>query len=141
MEKIRTSVANLQNLFERDPSQESMPDGIALLMAAHARLCGEAPQILHEDDTLFIMLWYGNAEQPGLIYVLNQHDTRWRHAWVPTPWSGTEFAPVHWRSQAGIAPLDDLYSGSSGSAYIQAPPAQLCGVCTRFLITLLKNGC
>ncbi len=103
-------------------ARENTPHGIAALVQAHRKYAGGGTQVLWVDDDLYIMQRSGHANQPGLIYVLNNRGDGWNGAWVSTQWQNTEFTPVAWWSKAGLNQPEAQRSSADGRAQFWAPP-------------------
>jgi alpha-amylase len=98
------------------------PNGIDALVRAHHNYAGGGTQILWLDDDLYIMQRTGYAEQPGLIYVLNNRGDRWNGAEVTSQWQNVEFNPVAWWSRIDLNPPESQWSGFDGRIQCWAPP-------------------
>jgi hypothetical protein len=76
------------------------PNGIDALIQAHHKYAGGDSQILHADPDLYIMQRVGwkddTADQPGLIYVLNNLGDQWSGTQVKTKWANQKFVPIAW---------------------------------------------
>jgi len=103
-------------------AREQTPHGIAALVQAHHQYAGGSAQVLWVDDDLYLMQRTGFAEQPGLIYVLNNRGDRWNGNWVATQWQNVEFQPVAWWGRYGLERPDTQRSAADGRAQFWAPP-------------------
>jgi len=101
------------------------PNGIDALIQAHHKYAGGDSQILHADPDLYIMQRVGwkddKADQPGLIYVLNNLGDRWSGTSVKTKWANQRFVPVAWDGHQAPAP-DERTTDADGNAEFPAPP-------------------
>jgi len=98
------------------------PHGIAALVQAHQKYAGGGTQILWVDDDLYIMQRSGHADQPGLIYALNNRGDRWSGSWATTQWQNVELIPVAWWSKADLNQPAAQYAHADGRAQFWAPP-------------------
>ncbi|MBN1562573.1 MAG: alpha-amylase [Anaerolineae bacterium] len=101
---------------------EDTPHGIAALIQAHEKYAGGETQVLWCDDDLYIMQRTGYADQPGLIYVLNNYGGGWKGTWVNTQWHNVEFRPVAWWSKADLNPPLVQTTQADGRAQFWSPP-------------------
>jgi len=111
-----------QEYCERDSDSQDLPDGISGLRAIHQRYSKGMLQVLSDNDSLVVAIWLGDEDRPGLVYVLNSHDSQWRNVWVTTPWYSVEFVPVLQKANEETSQVDGLYSGSSGTILFTAAP-------------------
>jgi len=103
-------------------AMEQTPHGVAALVQVHRKYAGGQTQVLWVDDDLYIMQRDGYADQPGLIYVLNNRGDRWNGASVATKWRGVELAPVAWWSKADLNRPAAQQVQADGRAQAWAPP-------------------
>jgi alpha-amylase len=101
------------------------PNGIDALVQAHHKHAGGDSQILHADPDLYIMQRVGwkddTADQPGLIYVLNNLGDQWSGTQVKTKWANQKFVPIAWDGHDKAWP-DARTTDSDGNAEFPAPP-------------------
>jgi alpha-amylase len=101
------------------------PNGIDALIAAHHSHAGGDSQILHADPDLYIMQRGGyfeaNAQQSGLIYVLNNLGDKWSGTTVQTKWKNQKFVPVAWDGHDTAAP-NERTTDAEGKSEFPAPP-------------------
>jgi alpha-amylase len=106
-------------------ARSGTPNGIDALMLAHHNHAGGDSQILHADPDLYIMQrvgWKdGNADQPGLIYVLNNLGDQWSGTSVKTKWANQKFVPIAWDGHDEAWP-DSRTTDGDGNAEFPAPP-------------------
>ena len=111
-----------KDFYNEGLALEGTPHGIAALVQAHRQFAGGATQVLWVDDDLYIIQRSGHAQQPGLIYVLNNRGDRWNGNWVVTQWRNLAFIPVAWWSKTETHPPETQQSTSEGRAQFWAPP-------------------
>jgi alpha-amylase len=101
------------------------PNGIDALIAAHHTHAGGDSQILHADPDLYILQRGGyfeaNAQQSGLIYVLNNLGDKWSGTTVQTKWKNQKFVPVAWDGHDTAAP-NERSTDAEGKSEFPAPP-------------------
>ena len=101
------------------------PNGIDALMEAHHKHAGGDSQILHADPDLYIMQRVGwkdeSADQPGLVYVLNNLGDKWSGTSVKTKWANQRFVPIAWDGHDEAWP-DTRTTDGEGNAEFPAPP-------------------
>ena len=111
--------------FNNGLARPVTPNGIDALVQAHHKYAGGDSQILHADPDLYIMQRVGwkddTADQPGLIYVLNNLGDRWSGTQVKTKWANQKFVPIAWDGHDEAWP-DARTTDSDGSAEFPAPP-------------------
>jgi alpha-amylase len=94
-------------------------------MLAHHQHAGGDSQILHADPDLYIMQRVGwknaSADQPGLVYVLNNLGDRWSGTSVKTTWPNRKFMPIAWDGHDQARP-DERTTDGDGNAEFPAPP-------------------
>lgn len=110
-----------QDYFNYGLGQPGQATGIAALVQAHERYAGGATQILHVDDTLYLMQRTGAGPQPGLAFVLN-NGANWAGATVKTQWTNTRLKPIAWWSKGDGGTPEDKSTDGAGNADLWAPP-------------------
>ncbi len=100
---------------------EGTPNGIAALVSAHEKYGAGSTNILYLDDNLYIMQRGGYGDQPGLIYVLNNHGENWQGQWVTTQWRDASFQPVAWWGKNERSRPADQSTSPDGRAQFFAP--------------------
>jgi alpha-amylase len=88
----------------------------------HEKYAGGATNVLYVDDELYIMQRTGYADDPGLIYVLNNRGDIWNGRQVSTNWTNASFQPVAWWSKNDLARPIAQASDGYGRAQFYAPP-------------------
>ena len=91
------------------------------LSTAHEKYAAGSTNILYLDDNLYIMQRGGYGDQPGLIYVLNNHGDNWQGQWVTTQWSNASFRPVAWWGKNDLSRPADQSTGPDGRGQFFAP--------------------
>jgi alpha-amylase len=100
---------------------EGTPNGIAALVNAHEKYAAGQASTLYLDDNLYIMQRGGYGDQPGLIYILNNHGDNWHGEWVTTQWENASFQPVAWWSKNDLSRPSDQSTSSDGRGQFFAP--------------------
>jgi alpha-amylase len=111
-----------KDYFNYNLALRASPNGIEALVQAHEKYAGGGTQILYLDDNLYIMQRTGYADNPGLIYTLNNRGDDWRGAWVSTQWPSSSFRPVAWWSAHDLAHPIDQSTSRDGRGQFFAPP-------------------
>jgi alpha-amylase len=111
-----------QDYFNYNLALAGTPNGIAALVHAHEKYASGETRTLYLDDDLYIMQRGGYADQPGLIYVLNNSGNSWRGDWVTTKWPNATWQPVAWcgrddRSQ----PVGQVTAADGRGQFFAAP--------------------
>ena len=111
--------------FNNELARPGTPNGIDALIAAHHKYAGGDTQILHADPDLYIMQRVGwkdeQADQPGLIYVLNNLGNQWSGTSVKTKWKNQKFAPIAWDGHDTAHP-NERTTDADGNSEFPAPP-------------------
>lgn len=110
-----------QDYFNYGLGQLGQPTGIAALVQAHERYAGGKTQLLHVDDTLYLMQRTGTAQQPGLLFVLN-NSAGWSGVSVRTQWNGTRLKPVAWWGRDDAAAPEEKWTDGGGNVDLWASP-------------------
>ncbi len=97
-------------------------NGIAALVDAHEKYAGGDTEVLYVDDNLYIMQRVGYADQPGLVYVLNNRGDNWNGRLVTTKWTNASFHPVAWWSKSDLSRPINQSTDRDGRAQFYAPP-------------------
>ena len=100
---------------------ENTPNGIAALVTTYEKYAAGSTNTLYLDDNLYIMQRSGYGNQPGLIYVLNNHGDNWQGQWVTTQWRDASFQPVAWWSKSDRSRPADQSTGPDGRGQFFAP--------------------
>ena len=108
--------------FNLNLALSDTPTGIAALVSAHEKYAGGRTEVLYVDDNLYIMQRTGIADQPGLIYVLNNRGDNWNGRMVTTQWMNASFQPVAWWSKTDLARPINQPTDRDGRAQFYAPP-------------------
>jgi len=116
--------------FNLNLAQNDTPNGIAALVTAHEKYAGGNTEVLYVDDNLYIMQRTGftstglsaGADQPGLIYVLNNRGDNWNGRMVTTKFTNASFQPVAWWSKTDLARPINQPTDRDGRAQFYAPP-------------------
>jgi alpha-amylase len=108
--------------FNLNLALDGTPTGIAALVSAHEKYAGGRTEVLYVDDNLYIMQRTGIADQPGLIYVLNNRGDNWNGRLVTTQWTNASFQPVAWWSKTDLARPINQPTDRDGRAQFYAPP-------------------
>lgn len=101
---------------------EDTPNGIAALIKAHEKYAAGSTNTLYLNDNLYIMQRGGYGDQPGLIYVLNNHGDRWEGQWANTQWRNTELVPLAWWSKSDMAKPVTQRTDADGRTQLFAGP-------------------
>jgi alpha-amylase len=101
------------------------PNGIAALVSAHAQLAGGGTEVLHAGQSLYAMQRTGAADQPGLVYVLNNRGDGWGGAKLRTRFRSARLTPVAWDGLDQSTP-QPKWTDASGQADLWAPPRGYC---------------
>jgi alpha-amylase len=64
----------------------------------------------------------GIADDPGLIYVLNNLGDNWNGSLVTTNWPNASFQPVAWCSKTDLARPINQFTDRDGRAQFYSPP-------------------
>jgi alpha-amylase len=111
--------------YNNQLARSGTPNGIDALIDVHHKNAGGDSQILHTDPDLYIMQRIGYksdvADQPGLIYVLNNLGDKWSGTSVKTQWLNQKFRPVAWDGHDPAHP-DERTTDGEGNAEFPAPP-------------------
>ncbi len=111
-----------KDYFTAGLADPDTPNGLAALVRAHRDFAGGSMQVLWVDDDLYIMQRVGYGDQPGLLYVLNNHGARWNGAWVSTRWSNTVLRPVAWWGRDDRRAPEPQHCAVDGRGQFWAPP-------------------
>ena len=73
------------------------------------------------NDDLYLMQRPGNANQSGLVFVLN-NSGNWNGAWIQTRWLNTQLVPTAWRGRDDPGMPQEKWTNESGWVDLWAPP-------------------
>lgn len=93
-----------QDYFNFGLGRPGTPHGIAALVHIHEQNAGGPTTVLHADHDLYVMQRAGHANQPGLLFILNNRGDKWNGTTVQTQWSNRQFTPVAWDGRDQNAP-------------------------------------
>ncbi|MDB5277648.1 MAG: glycosidase [Ferruginibacter sp.] len=111
-----------QDYFNYGLARTGSKNGIEALVAIHELYAGGKTAILYCDNDLYIMQRHGNAQQKGLVFVLN-NSGRWNGRQVNTQWAQTKFIPEAFCGNDDAAGLPIAkWSDGYGNADFWAPP-------------------
>lgn len=110
-----------QDYFNRGLALPNSPNGIAALIAAHEKYAGGDTRTLYLDDNLYIMQRGGYADQPGLIYVLNNGASACRGEGVMTGRANATWQPIAWWGRDDRSRPADETTDSEGRGQFFAP--------------------
>ena len=111
-----------KDYFNYNLALRNTPNGIDALVGVHEKYAGGDISTLYLSDDLYIMQRGGYGNQPGLIYVLNNHGERWQGEWVNTRWTNASFQPVAWWSKNDLSRPVEQSTSSDGRGQFFAPP-------------------
>jgi len=111
-----------KDYFNHGLALRASPHGIDALVDVHAHHAAGRAEVLHTDDDLYIMQRAGDADRPGLIYVLNNRGDDWRGAWGTTRWPSTTFRPLAWWGRTDMARPINQVTGRDGRGQFFAAP-------------------
>ncbi len=86
--------------FNYDLAQPGDRSGIAALVRVHESHAHGSVEVLHADDTLYVMQRTGLDGRGGLVFVLNNSGEGWRGARVRTAYRRAHFEPLAFRGRA-----------------------------------------
>lgn len=107
--------------FNYGLARSGTPNGIEALVRAHESFAGGTTGVLYTDHDLYIMERRGTAQQPGLIFVLNNRGDGWGGQRVQTQWTNQHFQLVAWDGRDAAQPRGQQ-SDAAGVAEFWAAP-------------------
>ena len=110
-----------QDYFNWELAQPNNQSGIDALIKVHEQNAAGPAQVLFVNDELYIMQRPGNANQSGLVFVLNNSGS-WNGAWIQTQWDNTQFVPAAWHGHDDPGIPQQKWTNSSGWIDLWAPP-------------------
>ncbi|MGH7984447.1 MAG: alpha-amylase domain-containing protein, partial [Candidatus Udaeobacter sp.] len=110
-----------QDYFNCDLAQPNNQSGIDALIKVHEQSAAGPAQVLFGNDDLYIMQRPGNANQSGLVFVLNNSES-WNGAWIQTRWDNTQLVPVAWHGHDDTGIPQHKWTNDSGCIDLWAPP-------------------
>jgi alpha-amylase len=110
-----------QDYFNWGLAQTNNQSGIDALIRVHEQNAAGPTQVLLVNDDLYIMQRLGNANQSGLVFVLNNTGS-WNGAWIQTRWDSTRLVPAAWRGRDDLSMPQEKRPNESGWVDLWAPP-------------------
>ena len=95
--------------------------GIDALIKIHEQNAAGPTQVLFVNDDLYIMQRPGNANQSGLLFILNNSGS-WNGAWIQTRWINTQLVPAAWRGRDDLSVPQEKWTSDSRWVDVWAPP-------------------
>src|SRR5438093_941502 len=110
-----------QDYFNWDLAQPNTQIGIDALIKVHEQNAAGPTQVLFVNDDLYIMQRPGNANQSGLLFILNNSGS-WNGAWIQTRWINTQLVPAAWRGRDDFSMPQEKWTNDSRWVDVWAPP-------------------
>jgi len=110
-----------QDYFNWDLAQPNTQIGIDALIKVHEQNAAGPTQVLFVNDDLYIMQRPGNANQSGLLFILNNSGS-WNGAWIQTRWINTQLVPAAWRGRDDLSMPQEKWTNDSRWVDVWAPP-------------------
>lgn len=111
-----------QDYFNFALGRPGKPDGIAALVGVHEQQASGATDVLHVDDSLYIMQRRGLDGAGGLVIAINNSGNAWRGEWVATTFAGTRMVPVAHGSTVDHGVPSEKTTDAGGRGDFWAPP-------------------
>ena len=110
-----------QDYFNWDLAPPNTQSGIDALIKVHGQNAAGPTQVLFVNDDLYIMQRPGNANQSGLVFVLN-NSGNWNGAWIQTRSDNMQLVPTAWRGRDDLSMPQQKWTNDSGWVDLWAAP-------------------
>jgi alpha-amylase len=111
-----------EDYFNAGLGRPGTSTGIAALIRAHRDFATGPSELLHADDSLYIMQRRGLAGDEGLVVAINNTHLAWRGAWVPTAFADAQLVPVAYGSSVDAGVPQGKATDHAGRGEFWAPP-------------------